>query len=185
MESVFSTTYLLFCVITIFNVVAAIFAPKILENFDGLARTADGWCDFHSNMFGWTVLIGGIGNLLTAVFDWQGGFIFVQLYIFGIAYFIGLLAHEYDKKMFRMRCRAAYRRYCDALRDCFPPRGKSGPRRKPDFAFMKKVEAFSTYRFSPECEIRLRIHFARGVLDDQALVVEEMVCRYVRAGGLP
>lgn len=187
MEYAFGTNYLFFCLITIIAVVVGIFAPSAFENGRLEETTDDEMSKFHCRVFGWSIFAGGLGVLFSALAGSSDFWLkaFVELTLFGFAYFVGLLAYEHDKKVFRSRCRAVYERYCQALHAFFATREERKHLPKPDLAFMKKVEAYAPAM--PDQAIAMRIHFARCLLGLNAPTyeLEAMVIRYVRAGGLP
>ena len=187
MDYTFGSNYLLFCLITIFTVVVGIFAPSLFEDGRLEETTDDAMSWFHCRVFGWSIFIGGIGVLFSLLADANGLWLqaFAELALFGFAYFVGLLAFEHDRRVFRARCRAVYERYCQSLEAFFATREQRKHMQKPDLTFMKKVEVYAPGR--PEHAIRMRIHFARCLLGfhPPTYELEGMVIRYVRAGGLP
>lgn len=187
-ESIFSSSYLFLCLATIIVVVVGIFAPVVVESGRLDETTDDEMSKFHCHVFGWAILAGGLGVLFSVLAGWADHWVALcgELALFGFAYFVGLLANEHDKAVFRQRCRAVHRRYCDSLMAFFATRSERKRLNKPDLSFMKKVEEHACWQ-QPQRTIAMRIHFARCLLGIHAPTyeLEAMVIRYVRAGGSP
>lgn len=188
MEPVVTSTYVLICIATIFVVVVGIFAPRLVE--DGMCPpvSQEEMTGIHCRKFGWSIFLGGLGVLYSALTGWDGLFSFAtgELALFGFAYFIGVLAKNHEEEVFRKRCRAVYKRYCAALMDYFAKRDEKGQRKKPDLEFMKKVEQHLPGN-AEDAIIARRIIFARGHLGYPVpnAGLAWMITNYVRAGGLP
>lgn len=188
MESVFNNFYLFLCLATIIVVVAGIFAPVVIEKGRLEETTDNEMSKFHCHVFGWAILAGGLGMLFSVMAGWADHWVACcgELALFGFAYFVGLLANEHDKAVFRQRCRAVHKRYCDSLMAFFATRSERKRLGTPDLSFMKKVEEYACWQL-PQRTIAMRIHFARCLLGLHATTyeLETMVIRYVRAGGVP
>jgi|AGTN01.3.fsa_nt_gi hypothetical protein len=186
METLFTSDYLLACFCTICVAVLGLLGPAVTERDMPATYSADDASKLHCKIFGWPMFVGGIALLFGALFAWSALAMVIagEALMFGVMYFIGLVAHEHDKANFVRRCRAVCRRYQESLGAFFGQQhDENNKRKKPDLEFMKKVEAHSGVE--PDKIIRMRIQHAQLMLGEVTCLVEveAMVERYVRAGG--
>lgn len=186
MDPLFTADYVHACFFTICVAVVALFGPVVMERDMPPSYTADDASWMHCKIFGWPMFLGGIGLLLGAVFAWKPLAMLIagETLLFGVLYFIGLLAHEQDKANFARRSRAVCRRYHNELGAFFAKPDENGKRKKPDLEFMRQVEAHSDVE--PDKVIAMRIRYAQLMLGEVTCRgdVEAMIERYVRGGGL-
>lgn len=189
MEPVITSTYVLICMATIFVAVVGIFAPRFVEDSVIPPPSPSEMIDIHCRKFGWSIFLGGLGMLYSALTSWEGLFSFLtaELTLFGVAYFIGLQAQVYEEELFRRRCQAVSNRYRQALMDYFAKRDQNSRRKTFDLEFMKKVEQHVPGTLLPEQVISRRIAFARCYLGltSHCAGLGWMINNYVREGGLP
>ncbi len=188
MEPVITSTYVCSFIATIIVVVWGIFLPARRESTCPPSQRYS-LIDKHCRTFGWSIFLGGLGMLYSALTNWDGMFSFItlELTLFGFAYFIGLQAHMYEEELFRRRCLGVYKRYCAALMDFFAKADEHGRRPRPDLEFMKRVEQHVPGTLHSERVIPMRIEFARSHLGlrEPSRSLGLTIMNYVREGGKP
>jgi len=185
MESLLTPDYLLVCFCTILVAVTGLLGPQVMERDMPVTYSADDASKMHCKTFGWPMFIGGIVLLFGFIGSWGTLTLVIafEALMFGVMYFVGLLAYEHDKATVARRCRAVCHRYQESIRAFFGERGSNDERKKPDLEFMKRVEAHADV--APDKVIAMRIRIAQMLQSDTACngEVGAMVDRYVRSGG--